>query len=180
MRDLNYSSISTPVFRGIKRAIINYKRLKKYQTRKHIKNHNWEKEISGLLIEYMDQECRDISEKRFYRTINCSHKELEEFAKEIGADINQACLDICFKQIPLTFDEVYRVTLIIKRHDYPYKFLFDRGNYFEIAIFNKNRHQFPVSLKINIDETIKKQDIQIKADAVYRSIPKPAPPWDIP
>jgi hypothetical protein len=180
LRDLNCKNIGTPVFRGIKRSIINYKRLKKYQAQKNIKNNNLKKEIIRLLTEYMDQECREISENRFYRTINCTRRELEAFTEEVGADIDPAWMDLCFKQIPLTFDEVYRVRRITEKHDYPYKLLFEGENYLEIAVFNKNRLKFPISLKMDIDETReKKQDTRLKADAVFRSISKSKPPWNI-
>lgn len=131
------------------------------------------------LVEYMDRECRAISKGRLYRTINCGREELEEFAKELGVDIDPECLGMCFKQVPLTFDEVYLATLLIERNDYPYKFFYDRGDYFEIVIFNEDKKQLSTSLKICMDEKTNRQDIRLKADAIYRSIPKSAAPWNI-
>jgi hypothetical protein len=176
LRDLDYANRISPAFRGMKRAIINYERLIKYQTRKNKALFGWKEEIGRSLVKYMVQECRDISEGRLYRTINCGREKLEQFAKELGVDIAQECLDICFKLVPLSFDEVYRATLLAQRDDYPYKSLHDRGDYFEIVILNEDKQQLSISLKISMDKKTDKQDMRLKADAIYRSIPKPEAP----
>ena len=180
LRDLDYTNKSSPVFRGMKRAIINYERLKKYQSRKNRVTSGWKEEIGRSLIEYINRECQDISKGRLYTTINCGREELEEFAKELGVDIDPEYMDLCFKQISLTFDEAYRATLLAERVDYPYKFLHDRGNCFEIVIFNEIKQRFPISLKILCgDGKTERQDVRLKADAIYRSVPKSAAPWDV-
>lgn len=179
LRDLDHINRSSPVFRGMKRAVINYARLKKYQTLKNRLVPGPQKKIGRALIEYMDRESRDISEGRLYRTINCGREKLEEFAKELGVNIARECLEMCFKLVPLTFDEVYKATLFAERDDYPYKFLYDRGDCFEIVIFNEDKQQLSISFKICMDEKTDKQDMRLKADAIYRSIPKSAATWDI-
>ena len=78
--------------------------------------------------------------------------------------------------IPLTFDEVYKATLLTERNDYPYKSLHDRGDYFEIVILNEDKQQLSISLKIYMDEKTDKQNMRLKTDAIYRSIPKPEAP----
>ena len=176
LRDLDYTNRGSTVFRGIKRAVINYERLKKYQIRKNKVVSGQKEEIGRAFIEYMNRECRAISEGRLYSTINCGREKLEEFAKELGVDIDPKCLELCFKQIPLTFDEVYRATLLTERDDYPYKFLYDRGDCFEIVIFNEDKEPFSISLKICMDGKTDKQDMRLKADAIYRSIPKTEAP----
>jgi hypothetical protein len=179
LRDLDYTNRSSPVFRGIKRAVINYERLKKYQSRKNRSASGCKEDICRALIEYMDRECRDISEGRLYRTVNCGREKLEEFAKELGVNIARECLEMCFKLVPLTFDEVYKATLFAERDDYPYKFLYDRGDCFEIVIFNEDKQQLSISFKICMDDKTDKQDMRLKADAIYRSIPKSAAPWNV-
>lgn len=173
LRDLDYATRGSPMFRGIKRALINYGRLKRYQARKKRDMPGVKKEIALSLTDYIDREYRDISKGRLYTTLNCGREKLEEFAGELGINIDTKCLDLCFKQIPLTFDEVYRATLLAERNDYPYKFLYDRGNCLEIAMLNKDKQQFPISLKIPCGNgDTKRQDAWLKADAIYRSIPK--------
>ena len=179
LRDLDYTNKSSPVFRGMKRAIINYERLKKYQSRKNRVTSDWKEEIGRSLIEYINRECQDISKGRLYTTINCGREELEEFAKELGVNIARECLEMCFKLVPLTFDEVYKATLFAERDDYPYKFLYDRGDCFEIVMFNEDKQQLSISFKICMDDKTDKQDMRLKADAIYRSIPKSAAPWNI-
>jgi hypothetical protein len=180
LRDLDYTNRSSSIFRGLKRAIINYERLKKYQSLKNRAAPGWKEEFGQSFINYIDRECRDISEGRLYRTINCGREKIEEFANELGVDINKEHLNLCFKQIPLTFDEVYRVTLLAERVDYPFKYLYNRKDCFEIVMLNESRQQSPISLKIFCEDgTIKREDIQLKVDTIYRSIPKSVAPWDV-
>ncbi|MBW2647075.1 MAG: hypothetical protein JRE23_13060, partial [Deltaproteobacteria bacterium] len=100
LRDLDHTNKSSSIFRGMKRAIINYERLKKYQSRKNRAAPDWKEEFGQALINYLDRECRDISEGRLYSTINCDRDKVEEFAKILGVDLNKEHLDLCFKQIP--------------------------------------------------------------------------------
>jgi len=179
LRDLDYTNRGSTIFRGMKRTVINYERLKKYQIRKNKMVSGQKEETGRALAEYMDRECQAISEGRLYTTINCSQEKLEEFAKGLGLDIDPECLEICFKQISLTFDEVYRATLLAERNDYPYKFLYDRGDCFEIVIFNEDKKQFSISLKTCMDEETNRQDIKLKADAIYHSTPKLEAPWNV-
>ncbi len=180
LRDLDYTNRGSSIFRGMKRAIINYKRLKKYQSRKNRAAFGWKEEFGQSFIDYIDRECQDISRGRLYRTINCGREKIEEFANELGVNIDSEYLDLCFKQIPLTFDEVYRATLLAERDDYPYKSLYDRGDCFEIVIFNEDKQQFSTSLKILYrDDDTEREGVRLKADAIYKSISKSEAPWDV-
>ena len=90
LRDLKFTNRRSSIFRGLKRAIINYNRLKKYQKKKNRIDPGMKKEIGRFLIEYIRCECEDISDKRHYRTINCTQEELEQFAEELGVNISPA------------------------------------------------------------------------------------------
>ena len=90
LRDLEFANRRSSIFRGLKRAIINYNRLKKYQKKKNRVDIDLKKEIGCSLIEYIRCECEDISDKRHYRTINCTIEELEQFAEELGVNISPA------------------------------------------------------------------------------------------
>jgi len=90
LRDLEFANRKSSIFRGLKRAIINYDRLKKYQKKKNRTDPGMNKEIGRSLIEYIRCECEDISDKRHYRTINCTREELEQFAEELGVTISPA------------------------------------------------------------------------------------------
>jgi len=180
LRDLKFANRRSSIFRGLKRAIINYNRLKKYQKKKNRIDPGLEKMTGRFLLEYIRRECEEISDRRHYRTINCTREELEQFADELGVNIAPEYNDICFKHIPLTFDEVYRATLLSERQDYPYKFIYDRGNYCEIVIFNEKKQKFHTSLKIFCEkEDSDRKNMRLKTDAVYRSLSKSIPPWEI-
>ncbi|MCD4804104.1 MAG: hypothetical protein K8R07_00325 [Desulfobacterales bacterium] len=180
LRDLKFANRRSSIFRGLKRAIINYNRLKKYQKKKNRIDPGLEKMIGRFLLEYIRRECEEISDRRHYRTINCTREELEQFADELGVNIAPEHNDICFEYIPLTFDEVYRATLLSERQDYPYKFIYDRGNYCEIVIFNEKKQKFHISLKIFCEkEDSDRKKMLLKTDAVYRSLSKSIPPWEI-
>jgi hypothetical protein len=76
--------------------------------------------------------------------------------------------------------EVYRATLLAERVDYPFKYLYNRKDCFEIVMLNESKQQFPISLKIFCEDgTTKREDIQLKIDTIYRSIPKSVAPWDV-
>jgi len=136
--------------------------------------------IGRFLLEYIRRECEEISDGRDYRTINCTREELEQFADELGVNIAPEHNDICFEHIPLTFDEVYRATFLSEKQDYPYKFIYDRGNYCEIVIFNKKKQKFYISLKVFCEkEDSDGKNMRLKTDAVYRSLSKSIPPWEI-
>ncbi|HIC91231.1 MAG TPA: hypothetical protein EYP21_04050 [Syntrophaceae bacterium] len=178
LRDLNYSNRGSDSFRGIKRAIVNYNRLKNYLSGKNRLIPGWKKEIRQAFLTYLNLEYRDISDGRAYRTINCDREELEQFARELGVDLNTENLDLCFTQVPLTFEEVYRVTLLSEMKDYPFKLVYDRGDHFEVVILNEGRKQFPFTLKVFYGQAqSEKQQIRLKVDAIYRSIPKLPAPW---
>jgi len=180
LRDLKFANRRSSIFRGLKRAIINYNRLKKYQKKKNRIDPGLEKMTGRFLLEYIRRECEEISDRRHYRTINCTREELEQFADELGVNIAPEHNDICFKHIPLTFDEVYRATLLSERQDYPYKFIYDRGNYCEIVIFNEKKQKFHISLKVFCEkEDSDRKNMRLKTDAVYRSLSKSIPPWEI-
>ncbi len=180
LRDLEFANRRSTIFRGLKRAIINYNRLKKYQKRKNRIDSGMKDEMSSSLLEYIRCECEDISDKRYYRTINCTREELEHFAEELGVNIAPEYNDICFEHILLTFDEVYRATLLSEKEDYPYKFVYDRGDYCEIVIFNEKKQKFYISLKVFCEkEDSERKNMRLKTDAVYRSLSKSVPPWEI-
>ena len=180
LRDLYYPNRSSPIFRGIKRAVINYDRLKKYQARKNRKASNWKEAIGQSLINYIEREYCDISKGRRYTTLNCAREKIEEFAEELGINIPTEYLDLCFRQIPLTFDETCRATLLAERADYPFKYLYDRRDCFEIVILNNDKQPFPISLKIFCnDRKTQRQNARLKTDAIYQSILKSIAPWDL-
>jgi hypothetical protein len=180
LRDLDYTNRGSPIFRGLKRAVINYDRLKKYQARKNRVDSNLQATIGQSLLSYIDREYHHISKGRRYTTLNCTREKIEGFAEELGIDIPPEYLDLCFRQIPLTFDETYRATLLVERADYPFKYLHDRGDYFEIVIFNTDKQPFPIFLKIFCnDRGTQRQDAQLKTEAIYQSIPKSIAPWEM-
>jgi len=180
LRDLKFANRRSSIFRGLKRAIINYNRLKKYLKRKNRIDPGLEKMTGRFLLEYIRRECEEISDRRHYRTINCTREELKQFADELGVNIAPEYNDICFEHIPLTFDEVYRATLLSERQDYPYKFIYDRGNYCEIVIFNKKKQKFYISLKVFCEkEDSDRKNMWLKTDAIYESLSKSIPPWEI-
>jgi len=68
LRDLKFANRRSSIFRGLKRAIINYNRLKKYQKKKSRIDPGLEKMIGRFLLEYIRRECEEISDRRHYRT----------------------------------------------------------------------------------------------------------------
>jgi hypothetical protein len=97
LRDLDYANRGNDIFRGMKRAIINYARMKKYQNAKKKSSAGWRENIGHALSDYIRREASDISKGRRYTTINCIRKDLEQFAKELGADIDAECINLAYE-----------------------------------------------------------------------------------
>lgn len=178
LRDLNYSNRGSDGFRGVKRAIINYGRLKDYLSRKKLFVPDLKKEVRHALWAYLNRECQDILNGRAYRTLNCDQEQLEQFAAELGLNLGIENLDSCFSQVPLSFREICRVTQLSEVKDYPFKCIYDFGDHFEVVIINEDKKQFPFSLKIFCGQAqSERRRVRSKVYAIYRSIPKLPAPW---
>ncbi|MDL1972456.1 MAG: hypothetical protein LWW78_04365 [Deltaproteobacteria bacterium] len=107
LRDLDPKMRARSEFRGIERAIVNYKRLKRYAEKEQIDIKNIVPEFAKALISYTKVELEDIYlREHSLRTINCSRSDWQWFLKELGLGPNILPDPDCFfKRSPLHFKE---------------------------------------------------------------------------
>ena len=95
-------------FRSIERAIINFKRLKRYAYKEKFDISEIIPQIAQALIIYMKAELEDLYlEKHSLRTVNCEKEDWEWFIKELHLE-NSSLLpntEAFFKRTPLSFKE---------------------------------------------------------------------------
>ncbi|MCD6319229.1 MAG: hypothetical protein J7M03_00955 [Candidatus Desulfofervidaceae bacterium] len=116
LRDLNLKMRGENIFRGTERAIINYRRLKRFAKKERIGINNLIPEIAQALITYMEIEIKDPYLKTHsLRTVNCSKKDWEWFIKELNLTPSHLLPEpeAFFKRTPLSFKET--ITLFRKR-----------------------------------------------------------------
>ncbi|MDL1955724.1 MAG: hypothetical protein LWW95_01535 [Candidatus Desulfofervidus auxilii] len=112
LRDLNPQMRGKNEFRGIERAIINYKRLKQYANKEKLDISNIIPELAQALTIYVKAELKDdYLKKHFLRTINCKKEDWKWFVKELNLDPFKILpnAEEFFKRIPLSFKEIIEI-----------------------------------------------------------------------
>lgn len=84
LRDLNPRNRKKSIYRGLKRSIINWDRLKKYSGKENLDIEEVRKKTADSLIFFLKQEWHDVTEKKAESCLNCSRIELEKFAVDLG------------------------------------------------------------------------------------------------
>lgn len=84
LRDLNPKNRKKSIYRGIKRSIINWERLKKYSRKEDLDIEEARKRTAQSLLSFLEQERRDVTEKGTASSLNCTRKELRDFATDLG------------------------------------------------------------------------------------------------
>ncbi|MFO7761650.1 MAG: hypothetical protein R6V20_08585 [Desulfobia sp.] len=84
LRDLNPENRNKSIYRGLKRSIINWERLKKYSQKEGLDIAEVKKKTVRSLMSFLEKEREDVMEKRRVSSLNCSIKELEKFAGDLG------------------------------------------------------------------------------------------------
>lgn len=85
LRDLRLENISTSMYRGVKRSIINYRRYQQFCKRQGLKvTAGFSGEVAKALHDFLVGETRDVEQGLRESVINCSFRELQCFALELG------------------------------------------------------------------------------------------------
>ncbi|CAD7779069.1 hypothetical protein BLFGPEAP_02143 [Candidatus Methanoperedenaceae archaeon GB50] len=117
LRDLNPKIKGKTEFRSIERAIINFKRLKRYAYKEKFDISEIIPQIAKALAVYMKAELEDVYlEKHSLRTVNCEKEDWEWFIKELHLE-NSSLLpntEAFFKRTPLSFKETIELFKIRK------------------------------------------------------------------
>ncbi|MFP3982208.1 MAG: hypothetical protein ACLFV2_00755 [Desulfurivibrionaceae bacterium] len=86
LRDLNPKNRNKTIYRGLKRSIINWQRLKKYARKEGLEIEEVRQKTAGALTSFLEREWKDVMEKGEESCLNCSRQELAEFAGDLGLD----------------------------------------------------------------------------------------------
>lgn len=94
LRDLHHVNSGTPIYRGISRSIINYRRFCTFCERQNIDPSRLRQQVAEALIVFLVIELAEVSEAKRLSIINCTYHELQKFAEELGVDLNSGVSDI--------------------------------------------------------------------------------------
>jgi hypothetical protein len=86
-RDLQHVHYGTPAYRGLGRSIINYRRFCIFCKRQQITPDKVRSQAAQALQIFLTTEMAEVSSGKRPTIINCSHQELQEFAEELGVDL---------------------------------------------------------------------------------------------
>ncbi len=87
LRDMNPAYRDKSIYRGIARSIANWHRMKNFCRREGMDMEETRKEAAGRLLIFLENEVDEVnSGKRKASSINCTWKDLETFAAELGID----------------------------------------------------------------------------------------------
>lgn len=108
LRDLNPQMRGNSIFRGMERAVTNYKRLKRFAKKEGIDISHLIPEMAQALTMYMETEIKDPYLKTHsLRTVNCLKEDWEWFVKELNLTPSRLLPqpETFFKRTPLSFKE---------------------------------------------------------------------------
>ena len=87
LRDMNPAYRDKSIYRGLARSIANWHRLKNFCQREGFDTEQLRREAGRHLIDFLRNETEELfSGKKRFSSVNCSWRELERFAAELGVD----------------------------------------------------------------------------------------------
>ena len=102
IRDLLPENRAASIYRGVQRAIVNYRRYLKFCNRQGGEvSHRFTGEIAESLLNLLAAECADVFQGAGRSAINCSFQDLISFAVELGLDPSafpEGVADLCQKR----------------------------------------------------------------------------------
>lgn len=89
LRDLQLENRDKTIYRGLKRAIINFQRFECFCRRQHLDGQDFNKEVAASLLFFLATECVEVAKGGRNSSINCSFQELNAFARKVGLVVNR-------------------------------------------------------------------------------------------
>ncbi len=86
LRDLQHANIGTPIYRGLGRSIINYRRFCTFCERQKVDPSQVRKQAADALQKYLAAEIALAKSGKQPAVINCSYMELKKYSEELGVD----------------------------------------------------------------------------------------------
>jgi len=98
LRDLSHENRGTPVYRGIKRSIINWGRYETFCKRQRVDPTFLRHETAAALLIFLAEEVAEVLDGSRASSINCTFGELRTFAARLGLALSilpRGTADIC-------------------------------------------------------------------------------------
>jgi len=97
LRDLDHGNAEKPIYRGVKRSIVNYRRFLKFCSRQNIDEMEIRQETAQMLLRFIEQERAELATGERSSIINCAPEEMLNFARELGVCIgrDEEIIDLC-------------------------------------------------------------------------------------
>ena len=84
LRDLAPENKDLPIYRGLQRTIFNYHRFVNFCARQQLDCGNFVHEVAGALLIFLAIESVGVSKNRKTPSINCTFKDLNTLARQLG------------------------------------------------------------------------------------------------
>jgi len=97
-RDLDPANRDLPLYRGLARAAVNWRRLERFCRREGLATAPFRRETGAALRAILSQEAAEVAARRRQPSLNCQAKELAAFAAEVGlapADLPPGWESLC-------------------------------------------------------------------------------------
>lgn len=89
LRDLEHGNAEKPMYRGIKRSIVNFQRFKKFCSRQKIVNCAIKQDAAQALIGFIARELHELEKIDRSTLFNCTFEELLAFADELEVGLGE-------------------------------------------------------------------------------------------
>jgi hypothetical protein len=87
LRDLQHAHFGTTAYRGLSRSIINYRRFCTFCKRQEITPDKVRNQAARALKIFLTTELAEVVSGQRKSIINCNHHELQDFADQLGVDL---------------------------------------------------------------------------------------------
>jgi hypothetical protein len=87
LRDLDPGNRDKSIYRGLARCLANWQRLTKFCDQENLDYLSIREEAAVALIQFLENELRDVQNNNRTSSINCCHSDLGELASSLGISI---------------------------------------------------------------------------------------------
>ncbi len=84
LRDLKPANRDKRIYRGVARSIANWHRMKKFCQKEGFQTDEIRQKVAKYLINFLENEVKEVKSGKRVSCINCTYDELKEFARELG------------------------------------------------------------------------------------------------
>jgi len=92
VRDLLHKNSTSSMYRGICRSIVNHQRFRNFCVRQRREWPEVHEKAAAALCSFLETECELVKNSGRSSLINCTHRELRDFAADLGVD-TRICFD---------------------------------------------------------------------------------------